>query len=518
MSWHFVERWLEKASQHATLVGKFWLTFLIVCRMVIIASIGDRVYADEQSEFKCNTQQPGCNNVCFNSFSPISHLRFWSFQILACAMPSIIFVIYSGHKAREKSKLESEAKKRQKERAQRHQERGPTQASAPFSTSGGENRIKSPSNLKDTATQTNQSDIVEDVNDDVRGSTLKRQRRTPRRGGKGSSGKPSEPGAGSDGESDSDNENSPLTTQQQQNTVLDIDKRSTAASLPPLSGCGVKSVGSTGPPENVLVWLPSQPPNQVKHRKGNQPSTHGQNGHLPNDLMPIELPPYSNEYLQNADDFTKQHIHTAPITHRDPEITKIIKKPNRHFRLYVVSTFVRLNLEFGFLYLQWHLFGFEVPSTYKCRQSPCPNVVDCFPSRPQEKTIFLYFMFLFSILCCVLNVCEFLELIWKLLKRCDCQRLNCCGCQQKYQRPSEASRQYLQAGPPPAPFIFDGPSVSRLEGNYDDGHYDNRPLLGDKRHRFVKRSASGLKSPTSSAAQEKLLQDKGYRRKAPKLP
>ena len=40
MSWHFVERWLEKASQHATLVGKFWLTFLIVCRMVIIASIG----------------------------------------------------------------------------------------------------------------------------------------------------------------------------------------------------------------------------------------------------------------------------------------------------------------------------------------------------------------------------------------------------------------------------------------------------------------------------------------------
>ena len=45
--------------------------------------------------------------------------RFWSFQILACSMPSIIFVIYSGHKAREKSKLESEAKKRQKERAQR---------------------------------------------------------------------------------------------------------------------------------------------------------------------------------------------------------------------------------------------------------------------------------------------------------------------------------------------------------------------------------------------------------------
>ncbi|CBY20502.1 unnamed protein product [Oikopleura dioica] len=364
MSWHFVERWLEKASQHATLVGKFWLTFLIVCRMVIIASIGDRVYADEQSEFKCNTQQPGCNNVCFNSFSPISHLRFWSFQILACAMPSIIFVIYSGHKAREKSKLESEAKKRQKERAQRHQDRGPTQASAPYSTSAAQ----------------------------------------------------------------------PSQTPKRQSTWPKKDKRTRV----------------------------------------------------------------------------KQHIHTAPLTHRDPEITKIIKKPNRHFRLYVVSTFVRLNLEFGFLYLQWHLFGFEVPSTYKCKQNPCPNVVDCFPSRPQEKTIFLYFMFLFSILCCVLNVCEFLELVWKLLKRCDCRRLNCCGCQKKYQRPSEPSRQYLQAGPPPAPFIFDGPSVSRLEGNYEDNHFDNRPLLGEKRNRFVKRSASGMKSPTSSTAHDK-QQDKGQR-------
>ena len=134
-------------------------------------------------------------------------------------MPSIIFVIYSGHKAREKSKLESEAKKRQKERAQRHQDRGPTQASALYSTSGGD-RLKSPSNLKDSATQTNQSDIVEEATE---GNTLKRQRRTPRKGAKSATGvKGSEVGAGSDGESDSDNENTPLT--QRQNTVLDIDK------------------------------------------------------------------------------------------------------------------------------------------------------------------------------------------------------------------------------------------------------------------------------------------------------
>ena len=31
--------------------------------MVNYISLGDRVYADEQSEFRCNTQQPGCVQV-----------------------------------------------------------------------------------------------------------------------------------------------------------------------------------------------------------------------------------------------------------------------------------------------------------------------------------------------------------------------------------------------------------------------------------------------------------------------
>ena len=43
MSWHFLERWLERANQHSTLIGKFWITYLIVCRMVIIGSIGKNI-------------------------------------------------------------------------------------------------------------------------------------------------------------------------------------------------------------------------------------------------------------------------------------------------------------------------------------------------------------------------------------------------------------------------------------------------------------------------------------------
>lgn len=114
MSWHFLERWLEKANQHSTLIGKFWITFLIVCRMIVIGSLGDRVYADEQSEFRCNTAQPGCNNVCFNNFSPISHLRFWGFQMMVVTFPSVIFLIYSGHQT--KIKVDAEKDKQMKDK------------------------------------------------------------------------------------------------------------------------------------------------------------------------------------------------------------------------------------------------------------------------------------------------------------------------------------------------------------------------------------------------------------------
>jgi hypothetical protein len=102
-------------------------------------------------------------------------------------------------------------------------------------------------------------------------------------------------------------------------------------------------VGKKGlniPADNVLVWLPTS--QTVKHRKI------GANGHLPNDIIdqPPEYPFHQNPH---HNDHHQQH-HPATVTHRDPEITKIIKKPNRHFRLYVVSFDYRMCFSFwGFL-------------------------------------------------------------------------------------------------------------------------------------------------------------------------
>ncbi|XP_035998336.1 gap junction delta-3 protein [Fundulus heteroclitus] len=62
-------------------------------------------------------------------------------------------------------------------------------------------------------------------------------------------------------------------------------------------------------------------------------------------------------------------------------------------RLYIVNVIFRILAEVGFLVVQWKLYGFKVKAQFPCSRFPCPYIVDCFTSRPAEKTIFLYFYF-----------------------------------------------------------------------------------------------------------------------------
>ncbi|KAJ1183452.1 hypothetical protein NDU88_000272 [Pleurodeles waltl] len=79
-------------------------------------------------------------------------------------------------------------------------------------------------------------------------------------------------------------------------------------------------------------------------------------------------------------------------------------------RVYVLQLLFRSALEVGFLFGQYVLYGFEVIPSYVCTRSPCPHTVDCFVSRPTEKTIFLIIMYVVSGLCLLLNLCELFHL------------------------------------------------------------------------------------------------------------
>jgi len=86
---------------------------------------------------------------------------------------------------------------------------------------------------------------------------------------------------------------------------------------------------------------------------------------------------------------------------------------SQNYILYAFSVIARTAIEAFFIYLQYTMFGFKIPEIYKCKGKPCPNTIDCFVSRPMEKTIFLWFMFVIAIICASLNILELYYLIYQ---------------------------------------------------------------------------------------------------------
>ncbi|XP_003420771.1 gap junction delta-4 protein [Loxodonta africana] len=85
-------------NYNVTIVGKIWLIFMTLLRMMVIILAGYPIYQDEQERFVCNTLQPGCSNVCYDIFSPVSHFRFWLIQSVSVLFPYAVFSVYVLHK------------------------------------------------------------------------------------------------------------------------------------------------------------------------------------------------------------------------------------------------------------------------------------------------------------------------------------------------------------------------------------------------------------------------------------
>ncbi|MEQ2241340.1 hypothetical protein ILYODFUR_024330 [Ilyodon furcidens] len=85
---------------------------------------------------------------------------------------------------------------------------------------------------------------------------------------------------------------------------------------------------------------------------------------------------------------------------------------------YLCSLVFKMLFESVFMYALYVVYnGFQMPRLVQCDQWPCPNLVDCFISRPTEKTIFTVFMATASSICMVLNLAELAYLIAKALNR-----------------------------------------------------------------------------------------------------
>ncbi|NWW04262.1 CXG1 protein, partial [Oreocharis arfaki] len=251
MSWSFLTRLLEEISNHSTYVGKIWLTVLIVFRIVLTAVGGESIYSDEQSKFVCNTQQPGCENVCYDAFAPLSHVRFWVFQIIMVATPSVLYLGFAMHHLA-------------------HMPESSLRQALP-------------------AQQARMLVVRRGARQDYE-------------------------------EAEDDNEEHPMISGE-----IEVEKK-------------------------------KSPQGGEKHDGRRRIKQDG--------LM----------------------------------------------RAYVLHLLCRSVLEMVFLFGQYLLYRFEVSPSYVCSRSPCPHTVDCFVSRPTEKTIFLLIMYAVSGLCLFLNLCELLHL------------------------------------------------------------------------------------------------------------
>nr|XP_036878555.1 gap junction delta-3 protein [Manis javanica] len=144
---------------------------------------------------------------------------------------------------------------------------------------------------------------------------------------------------------------------------------------------------------------------------------------------------------------------------------------------YLLSVALRLLAELAFLAGQTLLYGFRVAPHFACAGPPCPHTVDCFVSRPTEKTVFVVFYFAVGLLSALLSVAELGHLLWKGRPRAGgsdpaVQRDNLCNLAH------EEAQKLLPPPPPPPP----PPALpSRCPGPQPDGPpaYAHRAPAGD---------------------------------------
>lgn len=263
MSWSFLTRLLEEIHNHSTFVGKVWLTVLIIFRIVLTAVGGESIYSDEQTKFTCNTKQPGCDNVCYDAFAPLSHVRFWVFQIIMISTPSVMYMGYAIHKI---------ARTSEEERQKLH-------------------RLEQRKKLPPHARWRNVQHIEEILEEHI------------------------------------DSEAEPIIF------------------------------------EDALEMQ---------------------------DLKPEPIS--STIKAQSKYDGRRKIVQEGLM------------------RIYVLQLTSRAVFEVAFLAGQYLLYGFKVNPSFVCNRIPCPHRVDCFISRPTEKTIFLLIMYVVSCLCLILNVCEMVHI------------------------------------------------------------------------------------------------------------
>ncbi|KAM9243003.1 gap junction beta-3 protein [Dugong dugon] len=98
MDWKTLQSLLSGVNKYSTAFGRIWLSVVFVFRVLVYVVAAERVWGDEQKEFDCNTKQPGCTNVCYDNFFPISNIRLWALQLIFVTCPSLLVILHVAYR------------------------------------------------------------------------------------------------------------------------------------------------------------------------------------------------------------------------------------------------------------------------------------------------------------------------------------------------------------------------------------------------------------------------------------
>ncbi|XP_027517178.1 gap junction beta-5 protein-like [Corapipo altera] len=105
MNWSTFEGLLSGVNKYSTAFGRVWLSLVFIFRLLVYVVAAERVWSDDHKDFDCNTLQPGCTNVCFDHFFPVSHIRLWALQLILVTCPSLLVIMHVAYREAKAQRL-----------------------------------------------------------------------------------------------------------------------------------------------------------------------------------------------------------------------------------------------------------------------------------------------------------------------------------------------------------------------------------------------------------------------------
>ncbi|XP_068433331.1 gap junction Cx32.2 protein-like [Clinocottus analis] len=103
--WSYMSSLLDKVQSHSTVVGKIWMSVLFLFRIFVLGAAADKVWADEVSDFYCDSLEPGCELGCYNWMFPISYIHYWVLQITFVSTPTLVYLGHAVHILHKEKKM-----------------------------------------------------------------------------------------------------------------------------------------------------------------------------------------------------------------------------------------------------------------------------------------------------------------------------------------------------------------------------------------------------------------------------